>query len=326
MRPAIATVTSSRGWERRLTELARTTGLVRLVGRYSEPEQLHAVASTVDVVYLGSEVPWLTVEGVRALVRSTTVIGIVSGPSDPMSRVFRAAGVSELILDTAPAMVAISAALSALRRSAVAEGARTITVTGARGAPGRTEIALALAWSLGPPTLLAELDADGPSLGVRTAIPPPVHVPDPANTSSSPLPTFGPVTLFVPPLTRGPLSAAVVARVLDTARATHDRVVLDVGPCAPPYDGDALVVCDSSPVGIVRCAALLQSWLGPEPALVVNRVDDDLDLGLIRRATGLEPVALVPRCTPPAPGEPPAPEMLTALEEAAGLDTRGTAA
>ena len=117
-----------------------------------------------------------------------------------------------------------------------------------------------------------------------------------------------------------------MARVLDTARATHDRVVLDVGPCAPPYDGDALVVCDSSPVGIVRCAALLQSWLGPEPALVVNRVDDDLDLGLIRRATGLEPVALVPRCTPPAPGEPPAPEMLTALEEAAGLDTRGTAA
>ncbi len=326
MRPSIATVTSQRGWERRLTELARTTGLVRVVGRCSEPEELDAIASFVDVVYIGSETPWLTVDGIRALTRSTTVIGVVSGPNDPMTRVFRAGGASELIPDTAPSMVAIGAAVAAPRRTVPSDSARWITVTGARGAPGRTEIALALAWTLGPRTLLAELDTAAPSLGVRTALPPPIRLPDPSHESPRPLPAFGPTSLFVPPMTAGPMSTAVISRVLDAARSGHDRIVLDVGPCAPPRHGDGLVVCDPSPVGVVRCAALLQAWLGPPPALVVNRVDREADIGLIRRATGLEPAALVPLCEPPRPGEPPPAEMVAALEGAMGPSTRGSAA
>jgi hypothetical protein len=316
VRPAIATVTSIRPWERELAETARRSGLVRLVARCSDPDQLHAVAPMSDAVFIGSETPWLTVEGVRALAATTTVVAIVSGPSDPMVRLFRAAGVSELIQESAPAMTVLTVAVSAPRVECPQPLTPTITVTGARGAPGRTEVALALGWALGPATLVAELDLDAPSLGLRAGIPP---RPPPAatpNAAASPIAAFGPISLFAPPVAAGPLRSSVVATIVEAARPRYDWLVLDAGPDPARIRGEPVVVCDPSPVGIVRCAALLAAWTAAPPLLVVNRTDEDTDVFLVRRATGLDPIALLPRCATPNSGEPPPIAMVDALAPA----------
>ena len=328
VRPAIATVTSIRPWERELADAARRSGLVRLVARCTDSDQLHAVASMSDAVFIGSGTPWLTVEGVRALAVATTVVAIVSGPSDPMVRLFRAAGVSEVIPESAPAMTVLTVAISAPRVGSPPPLTPTITVTGARGAPGRTEVALALGWALGPATLVAELDVDAPSLGLRAGIPPlppTIATPDAATSS---LVDFGPISIFAPPVAGGPLRSSIVANIVEAARPRFDWLVLDAGPDPARIRGEPIVVCDPSPVGIVRCATLLAAWTAAPPLLVVNRADQSTDLILVRRATGLDPIALLPRCTTPHSGEPPPIAMVDALAPAAHRlrSARGSAA
>lgn len=328
VRPAIATVTSVRPWERELAEAARRSGLVRLVARCTDPDQLHAVAPMSDAVFIGSGTPWLTVEGVRALAATTTVVAIVSGPSDPMVRLFRAAGVSEVIPESAPVMTALTAAISAPRVECPQRLTPTITVTGARGAPGRTEVALALGWALGPATLVAELDVDAPSLGLRAGIPPRPPTAATLDAAASSPAAFGPISLFAPPVAAGPLRSSIVANIVEAARPRYDWLVLDTGPDPAHIRGEPIVVCDPSPVGIVRCATLLAAWTAAPPLLVVNRSDEGTDLILVRRATGLDPIALLPRCATPHPGEPPPIEMVDALAPAVQRlrSTRGSTA
>jgi hypothetical protein len=260
-----------------------------------------------DAVFIGSETPWLTVDCVRSLAAATAVVGVVSGPADPMVRLFHAAGVAELLPDSAPPMAAITAAISLGDRGLEPPTTPTVTVTGARGAPGRTEIALALGWALGHGTLVAELDFGAPSLGLRAGI-------APRPESAGPVAEFGPVSLLLPPVGGGPLSSSITARVIEAASTRYQRLILDSGPSADRLRGETVVVCDPTPVGIVRCASLLAGWTSAPPLLIVNRADGCTDLALVRHATGLEPAAVVPRSAVPHPGEPPPFEIVGALE------------
>jgi hypothetical protein len=162
----------------------------------------------------------------------------------------------------------------------------------------------------GPKTLLAELDQEAPGIGIRCGLPPQATS---ANDLIQAVP-FEHVSVFTPPLRGGPLSQAIVAQLLDAARSTHETIVLDVGPNHQPLAGDVIVVCDPSPTGIVRCARFLEVWRGPQPHLVVNRAPHDVDVRLVRRATGLEPAALIPNSRPPHPGEAPPSALVRGLE------------
>ena len=57
-----------------------------------------------------------------------------------------------------------------------------------------------------------------------------------------------------------------------------------------------LLVVDASAVGIVRAAQVTSQWMGPQPLLVLNRVDASNRTEVVdaaRRWTGLEPAAVV---------------------------------
>lgn len=313
MRPVIATVTTARPWERHLVQAIRATGLARIGARCVDADHLLSVASRVDAVFLGSDAPWISGDGIRALTQLTTVIGVVIDDRDPMRRVLVEGGAMEILTEDVSPMLAITAAIGALDQCSTEPTSTTVAVTGARGAPGRSEVALALAWCHGSGALLAELDGDAPSLGLRTGLAPADATRDPAVVATTGFPRFGSVSIFAPPVGGGPLSPSIATRVLDAARATHDVIVVDAGPGAETPADTSIVVCDPSPVGVVRCARLLDRWMSHAPLLVVNRADDETDLATIRRATGLEPAAVVPASIPPIPGEPPPPAMCSAL-------------
>ena len=93
----------------------------------------------------------------------------------------------------------------------------------------------------------------------------------------------------------------MVSGVIDAAAAQFDEVVLDVGTDS---DGSTLVqesdavlfVVDASAVGVVRAAQITSHWMGPQPILVLNRVDVRERQQVVeaaRRWTGLEPAAVV---------------------------------
>lgn len=284
MRPAIATVVGP-GWETRLVNHARTTGLARLVGRCCDPAGLADIARRADVVFIGSDVHWLGETDLRALGATTRLIGVAGDV--PGARLLDTMGVPDVIdASMSPAgMLAVAVA------NGHSDPGRIVEVTGARGAPGRSEVALGLAYAAAvtQSVSLLELDHAGPSLGIRMALPPSSH-PTLHRTDG---PSLMPLPVGVDPLPTG----AVVGLV---ARATqqHAVTVLDGGPASTWHrlvDVDEVVfVGEATDVGVVRLARLCQAWLGPTPSLIINRHRPGQDLGRVRRATGLEPSAVIP--------------------------------
>lgn len=305
MRLAIATVIGS-DWEPRLVEHTRATGLARLVGRCCDPAGLVDVASRADVVFVGSEAHWLPASDLRQLAATTRLIGVATDA--PGARLLDTAGVSDVIgADTPPAGMLAIALAEHLRQPG-----KLVEVTGPRGAPGRSEVALALTCAAGAsaPSCLIEADQAAPSLGLRMLLPP--------SRSSVPHRTDG-ATLVPAPAGTSVVGTVQVAGFIDTARETHGTTVIDGGPLSAwhsIFDVDQVVIVgEASDVGVVRLARLCETWVGPTPHLVINRHRPGQDLRRVRRATGLEPAAVISEHDMARPGLIPTAEMRTALRE-----------
>lgn len=297
MRPSIATVIGP-GWEPRLVAHARNSGLARLVGRCCDPSALADVASRADTVYIGSDVSWLVDTDLRHLNNRTRLIGVAADA--PGERLLDRAGVSEIVDASTPPSGLLSLALAETERSR----RKLIEVTGPRGAPGRSEVALALAFATNG--CLVEADRPGPSLGLRMALPPtrqrtPVDLDD---------------AVFCPE-TAGPEAPALDLAELDRLRSLRLTTIVDTGPDGVLHrvaDVDRVVIVgEATDVGVVRLARLCEGWMGPTPALVVNRHQEHQDLRRVIRATGLEPAAVIPILPQPGVGEAPHPRMRSAV-------------
>lgn len=301
MRPAIATVIGA-GWEPRLVEHARATGLARLVGRCCDLAGLTDVAHRADAVFIGSESHWLTHADIGHLAAETRLIGVASDA--PGARLLGQAGLTDVIDAATPPAGMLSIALSARPHAT----GRLIEVTGPRGAPGRSEVALALAYALGGGVRLVEVDAAAPSLGLRMGL-----VPSRLRAVAD----LGDVSLDPAPVGTDPVSVDQLVAHVARTRSMSAVTVLDTGPDSTLHrmiDLDQVVfVGEATDVGVVRLARLCDVWLGPTPRLVINRYRTDQDLRRVRRATGLEPSAVIPDLPIPGSGHKPAPEMRSAL-------------
>ncbi len=288
MRPSIATVVGP-GWEPRLVQRARASGIVRLVGRCCDEAGLRDIATRADVVFVGSDIDWL----IRADLGSVTarVIGVAS--DSPGARLLYRAGAGEVVNATMTPDEMLALAISV-----ACDRGRVVEVTGTRGAPGRSEVALALAYASTGSTALVELDHAGPSLGLRMGLAP-----------ASPVESKGGVSLVPVPV------GARLPRLdlIESAANRHSLTVLDGGPASQWHRvvavDEVIIVGEATDVGVVRLARLCESWLGPQPSLIVNRHRPEQDLALVVRATGLEPAAVIPELTPPTAGVPPRGEM-----------------
>lgn len=304
MRPAIVTVVTTAAWESRLVETARSRGMVRLLGRCSTMRDVEMRLDSIDAVVVGVDTPWLTPTLCKTWRQSgVSVVGVVSSLHDPASRLLTG---SDLVVNGDTPADRILAQIAALpRHCASVARARMVTVVGPRGSPGCTEVALALA-ATGmcdvSSTILVELDGEAPSLGVRLGVSPtrtPVIV-DPMlgrgfQTSSTPTGLH----LLTVPVLGGPLTESITARIIESARFRFDAVIVDAGPRNPGElsfgPGSVVLVVEPSPGGIIRAARMVEQWSGPPPFLVLNRSDGRTDdLNLVRRATGLEPDAVIP--------------------------------
>ncbi len=184
-------------------------------------------------------------------------------------------------------------------------------MTGPRGAPGRTEVALGLAWCMAGDGPVALIDADrhAPALAVRLGIPPRPDVADAvdhifSNGVESTPDTHRLGRLRVLPGAHRPGEPALRSEtVFDVVEALRGEaaVVVDLGPF--PEGGETLkasteawMVIDASPIGVVRAATALAEWAGPPPRIALNRVrarSGDDTLRAVRRWTGLEPAAVI---------------------------------
>ncbi|MEX2279057.1 MAG: hypothetical protein WEA76_03105 [Acidimicrobiia bacterium] len=301
MRPAIATVIGS-GWEPRLVDHARATGLARLVGRCCDLAGLADVARRADAVFIGSESHWLTHADLGHLALETRLIGVASDA--PGARLLGRAGVTDVIDAATPPAGMLSIALSTPAQTP----GRLIEVTGPRGAPGRSEVALALVYALGCGVRLVEVDAAAPSLGLRMGLAP---------SQVRAVADLGDVSLDPAPVGTAPVSVDQIVAHVERARSTNAVTVLDTGPDSTLHRvidlDDVVFVGEATDVGVVRLARLCDVWLGPTPRLVINRHRPDQDLRRVRRATGLEPSAVIPNLPMPDSGRKPSPEMRSAL-------------
>lgn len=300
MRPAVATVLSARPWESAFVRLARASALVRVVTRAWEPAAIDEAAP--GVVVIGGETAWMS----RGLIAAWRRLGrLVLGVHAAGSLAERAA-----ILD-AGADLALPdddverILLTASRRLESPEPSATMTiVVGARGAPGRSTVALAVARTLGSATLV---DADpAPNLGPALGLPPgPTHdeLLDDLRSNRPPATVSVGGTNVLAPLD-GRVGSTIPGEVLSWLRA-RGPVVVDTGPfpsTTPPSGATtSLFVVDASAVGLVRAAEALREWDAAPPVILLNRVGGDPVelLRACRAATGLEPAAYIPRCTDP---------------------------
>lgn len=310
----VATVLSARAWEGRLVTEARASASVRLVMRVFRPEEIADGAGSIDVVVVGSETPWATPARINSWHRlGLRVVGIHPVGDRAALERLRSSRVDLIMADDVEA----EAVLREIRLLEPAAGrvevaGRLVAVTGARGSPGRTEMAVSLGARIGRcgPTILVDADAAAPGVAIRLGIPPRPDLADAVDhVHTSGLVPAEAVTrvagMGVVPGSHRPgdpmLRPESVFDVVDAARA-GGHVVVDTGPW--PNSSDivkaadlAVVVVDASPTGIVRAAALIADWTGPPPKLIVNKVlrgQRSATVGSIRHWTGLEPTAVVP--------------------------------
>jgi hypothetical protein len=310
--PAIATVVTARPWEPGLVELARTTGLARVIRRCLDVEDVDAVVGAIDAVVVGADTPWLGATLVRRWQRAGVMVVGMADPGDgPGRRLLERSGCDAIHSEADPPTTLLALVGAWAGERAPAPTPPPITVIGPRGAPGRSEVALGLAWMLAASgrTLLVELDGEAPSLGLRLGLPP-------ATADCLTSRPWGPLEAMTVPLQPGPFPAALATRLVEAARSEFSHVVLDPGPGGG--GGDPVVVCEPSPAGIIRVGRLFAGWEGPPPRLVVNRAPLDREgrqraLAGVRAASGLEPDAVLPFVHHLRWGCPPPPTMLEAL-------------
>lgn len=328
MRPGIVTVLTAAPWERELVATARMAGLARVVGRARTAFDVDRTLDRADAVVVGAETGWLS----AALLRrwqsmGVAVVGVVTPGDRPGEDLLRAGDVSAVVDHDEPAMRLLTAIVSVAPQPRPDPPAAALaTVVGPRGAPGRSEVALALAWLLSGRrrTLLAETDSDAPGLGLRLGMAPGPGIDgaDPALGRPAWYRRHDPIELLTVPAPAGPLSSSLVARIVESARQEFGAVVVDAGPAAirsTDHDpGTPVLVIEPSPAGLYRAGRMVAEWCWPEPLVVANRLPrgkcaEDA-IRHIRAATGLEPLATISQLAPPRPGEPPPTVMIRALD------------
>lgn len=312
----VATVLSAREWEARFVSEARDSAAVKLVLRAYLPDEVASHADSIDVVIAGAETPWVTPTRVAAWRRlGLRVVGVHPRLDAPAADRLTAGGADLVFEDDLDCeqMVREIRLLEATIPESETVRERVIAVTGTRGGPGRTEVATALAWAaagLGESVLL-DADLAGPSVAVRLGLSPRPDVADCIDASLG----GGDVGAKAQRVGRlkvvpGPLRATGVRldAVVDVAEAlaVDATVVIDTGPwteaSAVVRAADVVVfVVDATPVGIVRVSRIVDSWPGPPPLLVLNKVRPGrrIDVTIaVRRWSGLEPAAVVPFSRP----------------------------
>ena len=337
-RPRIATVLSAREWEPLFADIARSTGLVRLVARAYEPSDLDRRAGELDVVVAGAETAWVTPAAIRQWRRQGLGVLGVHPPHDrPAKRLLTIGGADEVVPDSTPPERILHLARMMRRPDSPPERTGSmIAVTGSRGAPGISEVALGLAWGLATQhkTLLIDFDRDGPSLSVRLGVTPKPDVAQAADEVlfSGALPPgvcrIGPLALLAgPPMNEtGPMTAALINEVVHAAEGSFDRVVVDLGVGQPDDPllyraASRVLTCAATPKGLIRAAATVESWAAPLPELVLNQIPakgGEDAVKAARRWLGLEPRVLVPHFDEVQDSArvaaPPHPELVRLLE------------
>lgn len=317
MIPRVVTVAGP-WWESELVERARHTGALRIAERASHPAQVQRALGErgARAVVVGAEIPWLS----RRLVGAWRSLGaVVIGVDDPhySSR----AGLLEdwgcdVVLDAPDpewAAAALRAASPAADAGAAPPSPTVVAVGGPRGAPGRTEVALALAEvaSRSGPCLLIEADTS-PALGLRLGLSPPARPHEPVAAGGID------VLLWSAGGTPSGLLNSGWSRLWD-----YPTTVVDLGPgrrALQEWPGHKVVVCRATPVGIVRAACFLAGLdAGCEPRLVVNHVggDEQVRRDLLHHLAawaGRKPDAVIGELDDLQWGEPPPASLRTALE------------
>lgn len=319
MRPRIVTVLGG-SWESRLVEVARLTGLARVVGRCRRPSEVEARLEGADVVLVGSETPWLFTGSMLNWRRRVWVVGMAAVGDRRAPGLLVDAGCHRVwsqAADPRRLVERLAGLAHPIRTGVVTADARLVWVTGTRGAPGRSEVALGLAWAAAERTrtVLVELDEAAPSLGLRLHLParPGWADADPARGTVRKH-RVGRLQVITNLGSSGGLAAR--DRVFTALKAQADLVVVDWGPRPPPGEGDCVFVCSADATSVIRAGIVLRAWDGPPPKLVVNKVQpaDRVEaLRAVRAATGLEPEAVIPFDDRVATTDRPSPRFLGSL-------------
>lgn len=308
----MGTVLSARPWEEALVWLMRETAAVRLVLRAYEPTEVDR-AEALDVLVAGAETPWVTPVRLEAWRRrGLRVVGVHPAGDRPARRTLVLGGADEVLPDdSSPELLLRTICLLRPRREPPAPRGILTVVTGPRGAPGRTEVALGLAWnrSAAGRTLLVDLDRPAPGLAVRLALParPGLAEAVDALREDGTLPPeslaqVGPLdVLAARPHPVAPPSDTEAEEVVQAALSAYHHVVADSGPHRTgdslllAADQVVLVVGDGA-LGFVRAGVCASGWEGVIPSLVLNRVDPtERHLArTARRWLGLDPAAIIP--------------------------------
>lgn len=337
-RPRVATVLSAREWEPLFADMARSTSLVRLVARAYEPADLDRRAGELDVVVAGAETAWVTPAAIKGWRRrGLGVLGLHPPTDGPARRLLTVGGADEVLPDTtAPEhLLGVVRTLRRLPTTPKRSGC-LIAVTGSRGAPGISEVAVGLAWGLARQhrTLLIDLDRQGPSLSVRLGVAPEPDVAHAADevlfsgTLPSEVRRIGRLSLLAGPPTNqaGPLTSALINEVVHAAEGSFERIVIDLGVGEPDDPllyraASRILTCEATPKGLIRAAATIERWAAPLPELVLNRIPrnaQDDALKTARKWLGLEPRVLVPHLSEihdsARVAAPPHPELVRLLE------------
>ncbi len=305
-RPRIATVLTARPWESDFVMAARATSSVRIVARAYEAAQ---VPDDADVVIVGSEVAWVTPVLIgRWVDAGRRVIGIHPAGDAPGRQLLRAGRAHEVRPDDTGSVELVGLArLLAHQPARPATAGTVIVVTGPEGAPGRTEVSILTALTMADrqSSVLVDLDPN-PSVSLRLGLAPRPDTSDLAESLhaggaiSDLIRRVGSLDVVAGSFGRGPLERTAARDIVWGLARSYDRVILDTGPWTPaddlvPLADRAIIVCDASPVGVVRTAGMTMEWMGPEPALVLNRVvPGPFDaVAEARRAVGLDPTIVL---------------------------------
>jgi MinD-like ATPase involved in chromosome partitioning or flagellar assembly len=299
-----------------LVDAARRDPTVRIVRRVYEPGDLDR-AAPIDIVVVGAETSWITSSRIRSLRGSgTRVIGVYPSGDGPGRALLERGGADAALPDSTPPEDLLQAATAVASESLVrVQAGRLISVTGPRGAPGRTEIAVALAEALATTksTALVDLDVDAPGVGLRLGLRPGPDLHDIVDSiragdqETLTARRSGNLTVIAGPgpSRAGSNGAAIIAELLDTVVTSFEASIADIGPWQPGIPclatSDAIVlVCEAHPGSLIRAARAVHDWEGPMPLVALNRVEPGNELAstrLARRALGLEPTTLIPEAT-----------------------------
>lgn len=312
----VATVLSVRDWEPALVSVARDSAVLRIVVRAFRPHDIDRYVDDIDVIVVGGDTSWLTPAHIRGWRnRGPAVLGIAPVGDEPAADLLAAGGAEDVVLDTIPVEALVQAIRFVAPESRIPSpdpAARCIGVVGARGAPGCTEVAVAFAESVAADSscILVDLDVEAPSVAVRLGLEPRPDLADAidavhADGSLDPATVqhMGPLSVIVGPhrAVGSEFRTSHIEGVIRAAANQWSTVVMDLGSSTSvhgflEYVDDAILVVDASALGIVRASQLIERWIGPAPALVLNRVDPstrETTIDAVRRWTGLEPAVVV---------------------------------